>query len=202
MFDQPLPVLSNLPRAQQHTPQLDHTTHSPWEPPAAYARSQSDLGQQLPWQQEPLYKHQQQHIYHHQLPHVPQQQQQQHYYRNPVFPTSWPPTPAVEVSSPVSLKAELSYSLASSDNSDVTENPLIEGIDKDMLAAQDEVHKMYVDPDSINDPEQSFEIPQQLSKLEDENYDLHKKMNVLRHEFELQQEKLNQKGTFLYTLLR
>ena len=43
---------------------------------------------------------------------------------------------------------------------------------------------------------------QQLSKLEDENYDLHKKMNVLRHEYELQQEKLNQKGTFLYTLLR
>ena len=47
-----------------------------------------------------------------------------------------------------------------SDNSDVAENPLIEGIDKDMLAAQDEVHKMYADPnESINDPEQSFEIP-------------------------------------------
>ena len=43
---------------------------------------------------------------------------------------------------------------------------------------------------------------QQLSKLEDENYDLHKKMMVLRHEYELQQEKLYQKGTFLYTLLR
>ena len=47
-----------------------------------------------------------------------------------------------------------------SDNSDVAENPLIEGIDKDMLAAQDEVHKMYADPnDSVTDPEQSFEIP-------------------------------------------
>ena len=47
-----------------------------------------------------------------------------------------------------------------SDTSDVAENPLIEGIDKDMLAAQDEVHKMYADPnDSVTDPEQSFEIP-------------------------------------------
>ena len=54
----------------------------------------------------------------------------------------------------------LSISRSSSDDSDVAENPLIEGIDKDMLAAQDEVHKMYADPnDSITDPEQSFDIP-------------------------------------------
>ena len=54
----------------------------------------------------------------------------------------------------------LSISRSSSDDSDVAENPLIEGIDTDMLAAQEEVHRMYADPnDSINDPEQSFEIP-------------------------------------------
>ena len=150
----PTPHVSDQPHAQQHNPQLDHTAHSPWEPAATYARSQSDLGQHLPWQQESLYKHRQQHVYHHQSPIVPQQQQQ-HYYRDPVFPTSWPPPQAVAVSS-----AELSYSLASSDNSDVAENPLIEGMEKDMLAAQEEVHKMYADPnDSITDPEQSFEIP-------------------------------------------
>ena len=56
--------------------------------------------------------------------------------------------------------AESSSEQPASDTSDVAENPLIEGIDKDMLAAQDEVHKMYADPnDSVTDPEQSFEIP-------------------------------------------
>ena len=157
----PTPHVSDQPHAQQFNPHLYHTAHSPREPAATYVRSQSDLGQQLPQQQEPLYKHRQQHVYHHQSPFVPQQQQH-HYYRDPVFPTSltWPPPQAVEVSSPVSSKAELSYSPASSDNSDVAENPLIEGIDTDMLAAQEEVHRMYADPnDSINDPEQSFEIP-------------------------------------------
>ena len=59
-----------------------------------------------------------------------------------------------------SATKELSSEQPASDTSDVPENPLIEGIDKDMLAAQDEVHKMYADPnESINDPEQSFEIP-------------------------------------------
>ena len=153
----PTPHVSDQPRAQQYNPQLDHTAHPPSGPPAIYVRSQR---RQLPWQQEPLY--QQQHIYHHQSPIVPpQQQQQHHYYRDPVFPTSWSPPPAVEGSSLVSSKAELSYSPASSDDSDVADNPLIQGIDRDMmLADQDEVHKLYADPDdSINDPEQSFEIP-------------------------------------------
>ena len=59
-----------------------------------------------------------------------------------------------------SATTESSSEQPASDTSDVPENPLIEGIDKDMLAAQDEVHKMYADPNnSITDPEQSFEIP-------------------------------------------
>ena len=49
-----------------------------------------------------------------------------------------------------------------SDTSDVAENPLIEGIDKDMIEAQHVIEKMYVEPaDTIEGagPDDSFEIP-------------------------------------------
>ena len=49
-----------------------------------------------------------------------------------------------------------------SDTSDVAENPLIEGIDKDMIEAQHMIEQMYIEPfDTIEGagPDDSFEIP-------------------------------------------
>ena len=61
-----------------------------------------------------------------------------------------------------SATAESSSKRNESDTSDVAENPLIEGIDKDMLEAQREVEKMYVEPaESIEGTahDDSFQIP-------------------------------------------
>ena len=61
-----------------------------------------------------------------------------------------------------SATAESSSKHNVSDSSDVAEDPLIEGIDKDMLEAQREIEKMYVDPpDSIEGTghDDSFQIP-------------------------------------------
>ena len=87
----------------------------------------------------------------------PQQPQHDMHYRPP-------PVAAVfnhpNTATHQSLQPSDQYPQFQDDSSDVAENPLIEGIDKDVLSAQDEVHKMYADPnESINDPEQCFEIP-------------------------------------------
>ena len=75
------------------------------------------------------------------------QQQQQ--------PSASPSQPAAYSSA----TAESSSKHNESDTSDVAENPLIEGIDKDMLEAQHEIEKMYVEPAESIGSDDSFQIP-------------------------------------------
>ena len=85
-----------------------------------------------------------------QLGQAQQKQQQQ--------PSASPSQPAAYSSA----TAESSSKHSVSDSSDVAENPLIEGIDKDMLEAQHEIEKMYTDPaESIEGTghDDSFQIP-------------------------------------------